>query len=134
MDEAGFDVCALTRHGGIDAANIGEKSDLGELDRKGRCLDHLVLEDLGTLGRVVESIDVEVTEIYDGLVGSEEVDEALCAIGEDVVEEVILEVLPRQGLCIGTLDWEGFPAQVLGAVGGVSGAGDRERGGGLTEC
>ncbi len=108
----------LTRHSGVDAADVGEQGNFGKLDRKGRSLDHLVLENLGALGRVVEGVDIEVTEIYDGLVGSKVVDEALCAIGEDVVEEVILEVVPGQGLCIGALDRKGFPTEVLGTAGG----------------
>ena len=108
-------ICLLTCHGGVDAADVGKKGNFGKLDREGWRLDHLVLEDLGALGRVVEGIDVEVAEIYDGLVGGKVVDEALCTIGEDVVEEVILEILPGQRLGVGTLDWEGLPAQVLRA-------------------
>lgn len=125
----------LTRHGCVDSTYVCEEGDLGELDRESWCLDHFVLEDLGALGGVVKRIDVEVTKIDNGLVGREVVDEGLCTIGEDVVEEVILEVLSAQRLGVGALDGERLPAQVLRAVGRVSErSGEGQRGWRLTEC
>ena len=100
----------LTGHGRVDAADVRQEGDLGKFDGERGGLDHLVLEDLGTLGRVVEGIDVEVTEIDDRASRSEVVDESLCLIGEDVVEEVVLEVLSGQGLSVCALDGKGFSA------------------------
>ena len=107
----------LTRHGCVDSTYVREQGDFCELDRESWCLNHLVLQDLGTLGRVVERVDVEVTKIDDGLVGREVVDEGLGTIGKDVVEEVVLEVLPGQRLGVGALDGERLPTQVLCTVG-----------------
>lgn len=46
------------------------------------------------------------------------VDEGLCGVGEDEVEQVVLEVLSVQRFCVCALDGESFSAEVLWADGG----------------
>ncbi|KAF9821902.1 hypothetical protein IEO21_00332 [Rhodonia placenta] len=77
-----------TRHGGVDSADVGEERNFRKLDCEGGGLDHLI------------------------------VNECHGAIGEDVIEKIILEVFPSERLCVAALDGEGLAAEVLGAGGG----------------
>lgn len=86
----------LTRQGGIDPPNVDEQAHLGELDRVAWRLEHLVPRDLCTFRRVEDRVDVEfakgdfarrTTFLIGRLVG-----ERCCAVGEDGLEEVVLDV------------------------------------------
>lgn len=102
----------LTSHRGVDPANIGEKTNLRELEGEGGRFDHFFLEDLGAFTRVVERIDVEIAKRdLGGLSGSLGGEDSF-AIGKYMVEEIVLHVLARERLCIITFNWKGFPTEV----------------------
>lgn len=108
----------LTSHGCVDPANIREKTDLRELEGEGGCLDHFFLEDFGTFTRVVERIDVEIAKRDLGRLSGGLGREDSLAIGEYMVEEIILHVLARERLCIITFNWKGFPTEVTNTARG----------------
>lgn len=53
----------LTRHGGVDAPNVGEETNFGKLDSKQRRLNHLVLEDLTALATLVQRVHIQIAEV-----------------------------------------------------------------------
>lgn len=55
-----------TSHCSVDSAHIREQGYLCEFDGKVRRFNHLVFEDLGTLRRVEQRVDVEVTKVDKG--------------------------------------------------------------------
>ena len=81
-----------TCHCGIDSANIGQKGDLSKFDGKGRILDHFVLENFGTFGRVIKRIDIKVTKIDEWTVGCQNINESGSVIGKDIIKKIVLKV------------------------------------------
>lgn len=82
----------FTGHSRVDSANVCEEGYFSKFDCEFRSFDHLVFENLGALGRVIECIDIEITEVDDRAVGSLVVNERSGAVGKDIIEEIILDV------------------------------------------
>lgn len=109
---------ARTCHGGVDSTYVCEQRDLGELDGEGGGVVHLVAHNLGALGRVVERVYIEVAEVdAGGRLAGRFVGKDASAVGEEVMEEVVLDVFSGKGLRIAAFDGQCLARDILGSGG-----------------
>lgn len=86
-----------TCHGRIDPANVRQQRNLRKLDSERRRLSHLIPHDFRAFCRVVQSADVEIAKVdLRRRLPWRFVREHPGLVREDVVEEVVLHVLPGE--------------------------------------
>lgn len=109
---------SLTCHGRVDPPNVGQQSELRKLDTESGRFVHFLLQDFGAFIRAVERLDVEIAKR--DFFGPRGVwlGEHRIRIGEQVSEQIVLDVLARQWLCVVAFDGEHLAALIAGPGGG----------------
>lgn len=86
-----------TCHSCVDPANVCQQRDLRKLDGERRRLSHLIPHDFRAFRRVVQRADIEIAEVdLRRRLPWRFVREHPGLVREDVVEEVVLHVLPSK--------------------------------------